>query len=76
MSWNFRATRCRPWPCTTRAVPGDQTGRSHENPGLYLQDLNYKKNIDSLFTAKVVAKASMVAKIRMGMLEQRSASIQ
>ena len=38
--------------------------------------LNYKKNIDSLFTAKVVAKASMVAKIRMGMLEQRSASIQ
>lgn len=38
--------------------------------------LNYKKNIDSLFTSKVVAKASMVAKIRMGMLEQRSASIQ
>jgi hypothetical protein len=38
--------------------------------------LNYKKNIDSLFTAKVVAKASVVAKIRMGMLEQRSASPQ
>ena len=34
--------------------------------------LNYEKNISSLFTAKVVAKTSMLSKIRMGMLEQAS----
>ena len=38
--------------------------------------LNYKKNIESLFTAKVVARASMIAKLRMGMLEQQTASFQ
>jgi len=38
--------------------------------------LNYEKNIESLFTAKVVAKASMIAKIRMGMLEQATAPLQ
>lgn len=36
--------------------------------------LNYRKNIENLFTAKVVAKASLMAKIRMGMLEQQTAS--
>jgi hypothetical protein len=38
--------------------------------------LNYKKNIESLFTAKVVAKASMIAKLRMGMVEQQTKAFQ
>ena len=32
--------------------------------------LNYEKNINSLFTAKVVARTSMLGKIRMGLVEQ------
>lgn len=32
--------------------------------------LNYEKNISSLFTARVVARVSMLSKIRMGLLEQ------
>lgn len=38
--------------------------------------LNYERNIDSLFTAKVVATPSMIGKIRMGMLEQEGGKIQ
>lgn len=34
--------------------------------------LNYERNINSLFTAKVVARTSMLGKIRMGMIEQAS----
>jgi hypothetical protein len=32
--------------------------------------LNYEKNIDSLFTAKVIARTSMLGKIRMGLIEK------
>lgn len=32
--------------------------------------LNYEKNINSLFTAKVIARTSMLGRIRMGLLEQ------
>jgi hypothetical protein len=32
--------------------------------------LNYQKNINSLFTAKVVARTSMLGKIRLGLMEQ------
>lgn len=38
--------------------------------------LNYEKNINSLFTAKVVAKTSTLGIIRMGLLEKASREIQ
>ena len=38
--------------------------------------LNYERNITSLFTAKVIARTSMLGKIRMGLAERNSQSVQ
>lgn len=38
--------------------------------------LNYERNITSLFTAKVIARTSMLGKIRMGLAQEKGQSIQ
>lgn len=50
-----------------------KTGAPVTTLGYISRVLNYEKNIDSLFTAKVVAKASLLGTIRMGLAQEGGA---
>jgi hypothetical protein len=47
-----------------------QTGAPVTTLGYISRVLNYERNIDSLFTAKVVAQSAMLGRIRMGLLTE------